>query len=798
MTGFLHERELSRKTFLKGSGALVVGFSLLGAGLGTKAAKAVGEDPFASNGPVDMYEVNSWLRIHADNTASLYTHSIEMGQGGPLGLLMIAADELDMDLSQLKFMIDDTNVMPDTGRTAGSKSIRSAGPKVRAASAHARQALLGLASASLGVATSQLTVSKGVVSGGGKQITYGQLIGDKLLNVRMPASYGFRALSAGIDTSTGDTTGLWQNVAPAKATSQYKLVGTRVPRLDIPDKVTGKYVYIHNVRIPGMLHGRVVRPRGQGAVGSGRASAILSVDESSIRHIPGARVVRKGNFLGVIAPKEYDAIQAAAQLKVKWADTPKISSSGNLWKSMRDFDAAGQAPARHQVDVGNVDAALKSAAKVVSQTYKYAYNAHGVIGPSCAVADVRSNAALILCNSQDSYVLRSKLSALLSLPVNRIRVRYFEGSSTYGCSPCRYETSQAAAMLSQLAGAPVRLQFMRWDEQGWGNYSPATMVDIRAGIDANGNIVAHHYTGILMPGMPVELIPQWDPTALQSGLFTQPAPGLASANDYGGAARQQVYNIPNVRVTAKSLPLMDNYFVTQTIRAPGWIQAAWASESMIDELATAANMDPIAFRVKNFVADPGGRKLAVVEALKSISKWQPKVSASKLATGDVVTGRGVAFANNGDFSPGSLSTYAGAVADIEVNKKTGKIVVKQLYLAQDAGLTINPGLVENQMIGGSVQSVSRALHEEVGFDTKRVTSLDWTTYPILRFKDSPKVATTVVQHVDEKSNSAGEETVPPIPPAIAAAFFDATGVRLRETPMIPARVRGALKAAGVA
>ena len=340
--------------------------------------------------------------------------------------------------------------------------------------------------------------------------------------------------------------------------------------------------------------------------------------------------------------------------------------------------------------------------------------------------------------------------------------------------------------MSQLAGAPVRLQFMRWDEHGWDNYAPAVMIDLRGGVDANGNLVATHSTHFQIPTYSVTNTPEWDTTSQQVG-FALPTPSLGSADQ----TAQAQYTIPNRRVTSKSLPLFNNYFRTATMRAPGAVQSTFAFEQMIDELAHAANMDPFAFRVKNLAPDPTNRMQGVATALQSLSKWTPKVAASNLSSADVVTGRGVAFAPYG-------SSYAAVVADVEVNKKTGKVVAKQMFAAQDAGLTINPALVENQMMGSVIQATSRALLEEVAFNTSHVTSLDWVTYPILRFKDSPTVATAVVQRTDQASGGSGEIPTPSTVAALANAFFDATGVRIREAPMTPGRVRATLKAAGVA
>src|SRR5438477_5121724 len=342
MTGLLHEKEFSRKNFLKGGGAMLVGFSVLGAGLGAKAAKAAGDDPYASNGPYDQTALDSWLIVHSDNTASLKIGTVEMGQGTPTALLIIAAEELNMDFKQMKMITHDTNVTPNQGASVGSQGVQTGGKQTRAAAAAAYQALLKLASADPGVPTSSLSVKSGVVSGGGRTVTYGQLIGDKLFNTSIT---GFNV--AGNATTPARAVAGGPNTKPVSAYTMVGLPGV-AQRVDIPDKVTGKYTFVHNIKLPGMLHGRLVRPRGQGAYGAGTNVPILSVDESSIKHIPGATIVRAGNFLGVVAEKEYDAIQAAAQLKVKWADMPTIRPVGNLFKGMRDDDSAGKAPARIQ------------------------------------------------------------------------------------------------------------------------------------------------------------------------------------------------------------------------------------------------------------------------------------------------------------------------------------------------------------------------------------------------------------------------------------------------------------------
>jgi nicotinate dehydrogenase subunit B len=748
--------EFSRRSFLKGGGALVVGFSL--AGVAGKAHAA--DSPFASNAPYDPALIDSWITIHADNTASIKSGRVELGQGTSNGLMMIAGEELDMDLKQLRWVNVDTNVTPDTGGTYGSSSIRTAGPQVRAAAAYARQALLAMAATQLGVPVASLSVKSGVVSGGGKTITYGQLLGDKLFN-----------------TTTGART-LTQFQAPAKPVSAYKLVGTSPPRVDIPDKVAGTYTYVHNIRVPGMLHARIIRPRGQGGYGTG--VQIASVDEGSIKHIAGARLLRKENFLAVVAPHEYDAIQAAAQLKVKWVENPILPGDRGINNMMRKQDAAGQTVTT-TVASGNVDAAFASAAKVLSASYSYGYNSHAPMGPTCCVAGVTKDGAVIYTNGQDSYVARPRVAAVNGLPANKIRFIYYEGGGSCGGHPARYDAPPAVALISQLAGAPVRLQYMRWDEQGWDAYGPSSLEAIRAAIDANGKITAFETTRWAFPT--AGLAKLRETTEEQLGMQLTNAQILGTIPT--ASLEASFYAIPNQRGISKAVPYLNGGYLKQApIRETA--TAVFAVETMIDELAYAAGMDPIEFRIANMSPATNSRDIDPLVAMKQVANWQPRRAASQLQSGDIVRGRGVA----------STGKTGAVVAEIEVNKKTGKIRATHMYGVQDVGLAISPGLVQNQMSGSLIQTVSRSF-EAVRYSKSRVTSLDFVTYPILRFKDAPKVTTVVLQRTDQTSTGAGEPLVPGTPPALANAFFDATGVRIRDWPLTPGTVRAVLKAAGV-
>jgi len=772
MTEILN-KELSRKSFLKGGGALIVGFSVAGAATAGKAGAAV--DPFASPGPADPNSVDSFLIIHSDNTASLNSGRIELGQGSTTGLRMIAAEELDMEVNQLRHIAFDTGgatPSPNTGNTGGSTSISQGGPLVRRAAAEAKVALLGMAAANLGVPAAQLSVSKGVVSGGGKSVTYGQLVGDKLMNVKFA------------------TTTLNAGVAPGKPVSQYKVVGLQRPqRDDIPSIVDGTHTYAVNLRIPGMWHGRVVRPRGQGAYGDGTNPVPIKIDQSSIKHLKGVKIVQVGNVLGVVAPREYDAIQAAAQLKVQWSDPPVISGSGNLWKWMREQDSAGKAPARIAAQTaGFSDAAMKSAAKTYSGTFTYHYQMHAPIGPNIALASVTNDSAIVYSHVKNGYGnTRPQVAAALSSASKRtydparVRVVYYEGASSFGGGAQHVDVGEAAAVLSLGAGVPVRLQLMRWDEHGWDNYSPATMWDVAGGVDASGKIVAFDATSFGMGAY------NKTPTESMVGQ-AMVAPGNGPADTtYSGTQ----YNIANRRIVGKTTPTLNNAFKTSTLRAPNAMQTCFATEQVIDQLAYLAGMDPYQFRLSNITTADQNQWRDSLVAVGQAANWQPRVANSIKQTGNIRKGRGIALG-------GFAGSQSGIVAEIEVNMKSGKIVAKQMYASQVAGLTVAPSLVENQMSGALIMGVSRALHEAVAFDKGRVTSLDWVSYPLLRIKDAPKVTTVPVQRLDLQATGSGEPPTAASAAAIANAFFDATGVRLHKCPMTADSVRAELAAAGSA
>ena len=620
---------------------------------------------------------------------------------------------------------------------------------MRTASAEARQALLQMASKKLDAPVDRLTVAKGVVAvqGGPKQsVTYGELVGGKLFNVAFTGT------------------------APVKKPDEYKVVGTRVPRNDTPLKVKGSYVYMQHARVPDMLHGRVVRPRGQRAYGAGAKA--LQVDESSIHGIPGARVVRRGDFVGVVAENEWDAVRAARQLKVTWESAPTLPGNTKLYEQMR----AGEAKENVVRQTGDVAAALASAPHVASQICHGPYQAHAPFGPNCALADVKPDSALVMCSTQDVYGTRNGLSRLLNLPADKVRVQYYEGSGTYGHS-CYDDVAQAAALLSQLAGKPVRLQFMRWDELGWDNYGPAHVGEVKAAADANGKLVAYEYHGWQHGWIGVETSAQLTGAAVAE--FPAGAVMGVSGLNCGG-----MYAIPNQRLVSHMLAAKD-YLKGGWLRSPLDLSFSFASEQAIDQLAYLASLDPYEFRQRN-IPDPRWR--GVLDAAAKAANWKPRRAGANRSEGKVVTGRGIGVGTH-------LASYGAAVAEIEINKETGRVRAKHLYGAIDAGQVVNPAFVENQISGQLVQTASRMFKEEVQFSTTAVTSLDWNSYPILRFEESPEVTAVVVQHLDQRSTGAGEEVMAAAAAAIANAFFDATGVRMTEYPFTPARVQAALKRA---
>jgi CO/xanthine dehydrogenase Mo-binding subunit len=771
-------KPLPRRDFLKTAGVVIAAYSIGG----KLRAQTPPAGPAATrglvSGPPDPNELDSWIAINADNTATIYSGYVDLGQGGPTALEQIAAEELDLDFDQVKTAAVDTFVSTN-GLTLASRTAAIGGNETRAAAAEARRLLLELASRHLEAPVEKLTVARGVVSTRrGGSVTYAELVADKAFGRKFEQF----AYNGGIELPRKDG-----NHAVPKPRDGYRIVGTRVARPDIAEKVKGTYQFVQHVRLPGMVHARIVWPCGQGAHGISNPT-VVGIDESSIKDISGVRIVRRNNLVGVVAAREWDAVRAARQLKVTWEPfAAALPGHEGLFDSFRSAATNDLI----DTDTGDVDAALASGAHSISSTYHGPYQSHGTMAPNCAVADVTADAALIICSSQALFQMRFGLAQLLGLPVEKIRLRYAPGSNTYGNS-CYGEVANAAAVLSQEVGKPVRLQLSREDEHGWDNYGPALLSDVRAAADADGKLIALDYGAWVHATA-------WFETASQLALGTPPPTGGfgVERSGPGGAglfsvhlSQTDMYDAPNRRIVNHRVT-GPGYLRTGALRAPMDPSTYFALEGAIDELAHAAKLDPYEFRKRN-ISHP--RWLGVLEAATRAAKWTPRVAASGLSSARIVTGRGLGLGTHHlPQNQGTRVTYAAAVVDIEVNKNTGVVVAKHVYGAMDCGLAINPGIVESQIVGMCVHGTSLALCEEVQFNETNVTSLDWSSYETLRFGNHPAVTPILIQQLHEQSSGAGEEVLPAVVAAIGNAFFDATGVRLRQYPLTPTRVLAALR-----
>jgi len=788
---------VDRREFLKISGAVVVGI-----GVGNIAAGQAqgGLQRGLVSGPPDPAAIDSYLAVHANNTASIYLGYVDLGQGGPTALCQVAADELDLDFTQVSIVRNDT-FMSTNGFTAASRTAGIGGVETRVAAAEARRVLLGLASERLNAPVQELTVAKGVVSvkiAPQRSVTYGELLGDKPFN-RKFEPVRFNQLGEAMPRTGAD-------IAPLKPSSEYRIVGTRVPRPDMLDKVRGTYEYMQHVRVPGMLHGRVVWPQGQVA-GAVSPPKVVSIDESSIRDMPGVRIVRRQNFVGVVAEREWDAVRASRQLKVTWDAFPAV-----LPGHEGVHDAFRKAATNDIVvfNSGDANAVFNSPGlRVASATYRGPYEAHGTMAPNCALADIKSDSAMVMSSSQSLFQIRDTVAQLTGVPADKVRVQYYPGSNTYGLS-CYTDVAEAAAIMSKEVGKPVRVQLSRQDEFGWDNYGPAHLADMRGAVDANGKLVAFEYQAWGYDGNGVGTasrllalgVPQGGGRGSAGGAAAGPgggASGVAQGGNLVGGLYQirisqnDMYDVPSRRLIEHRLDGR-GYLKLGPLRAPLDPPYFFAQEGMIDELAHLAKLDPWEFRKRN-ISNP--RWLGVLEAAANAAKWTPRVAASNVSSARVVTGRGIAVGTH-HLHPnqGDRVTFAAAVVEVEVNKDNGRVIAKHVYGAMDCGLAINPGIVESQIVGMSVHGTSLALKEELQFSQTNVTSLDWNSYQTLRCGEAPDVTPIVVQRLNEKSTGAGEEVLPAVVGAIGNAFFDATGVRLRQFPLTPRRVLAALKSAG--
>ena len=760
---------VSRRGFLRSSGALIVSFSAVSIPLPFTNAQS----PFDTHSShIDPAKLDSWIAVAADGSVTAQTGKCDFGQGMLTAQTQLVAEELCVSIGRVKLIQCDTSVCPDQGTTSGSQStptnFNSTG--LAQAAATAREALVSMAAQRLGEPADQLTVADGVISGKtGSRVTYQQLIGNKRFNLQLSA------------------------IAKRRSPTQWAVLGKPVPSLDRAALMTGQFEFVHNVRVPGMLHGRVVRPPDVGATFAG-------IDESSVRQIPGlVKVVVRNNFVGVVAEKQWQAIQAARQLKVKWNPGTGLPAQKTFYDSLRK-QASRDALA---VDSKDIERQLAAAHTVVQATYKYPYQMHGSVGASCAVADVKPDNTTIWSATQSAYPTRSNVAKLLATPLESVRIIFVRGSGCYGLNGAD-TVSFDAAVLSQAAGRPVRVLLSRQDEMAWENFGSACVVEQRAGLDQNGDILVWdcetwvasrgNRPGYDRPGNVITgVLLGYEPEPITPQAAAEPTRELrnrdnAAPSYIAGCVHGKCSGAGSVRSERVLVHTVASPFFTGPLRSPLRIQNTFAHESFMDELSAAANADPVAFRLRH-LRDP--RLIDVVKSAAEVAKWE-KHSArptNRLRTG-TVSGRGMAcVAYEGD------NGYAALVAEVSVDLVSGRVQPRKLYVALDCGPISNPDGLRNQTEGGILQGMSRSLVEEVKWDDMRITSNDWETYPSLYLDllvELPTIEISLLNRTEVPATGAGETAITIVPAAIGNAIFNATGVRLREMPFTADRVKAAL------
>jgi CO/xanthine dehydrogenase Mo-binding subunit len=753
-------KPISRRAFMrKGSEALVVAF-----GFHSGIPPVIGwaqTQPTPGAKPVIPEELDSWLAVGRDGKVTVYTGRIDMGTGVETAFGQLISDELDVPFESVKIVMGDTDLTPDQGKSTASSNASIGARPLRIAAAEARRTLLKMAAERLAVSVDKLDVAEGVVrvrTVPSKQISYAELIGGRRFATRLAqASIGppDQALTAGIGTQPVASNGL-----RLKGSSDLRLVGKSIPRVDVPAKVTASFPYVHNVRVPSMVHGRVIRP-------PKIESSLVAFDESSVSGVPGVKVVRKGNFLGVVAEREEQAIEAARLLKVQWTGGRTLPAYEDLYQTVRGAKLVKTEVAKNS---GSVDSGLASAAKMFEATYRYPVQLHAMMGPSCAVADVRDGRATVWSGSQWVQGDRRNLAGMLGIPLENVHVIWVQASGSYGRLGCD-DAAADAALLSQAVGRPVRVQWMRHDEHGWEPMSPAMTMELRAGVDEQGRITAFEFQ-------------QWSQSHSRGESGNSLAWRLAGGNPdwdrFSGGPYPPSYEFPNTRMTGH---FVEELFRSIYLRAPGRIQGNFAIESFLDEIAAGQRTDPVEFR-RRYLKD--AMALQVLDAAVQKAGWQTRPSPQQQGRQSIMSGRGISFGEHGP------EKRAVIVAEVQVNRTSGSVRVSKIVIAVACGRVINPQGLRHQVQGAVLQGISRTLFEAVKFDGSRVTSLDWRSYPVLKFSDVPEIETVLVDQRDLEPQGAGELATVPVAAALSNAIFDATGVRLRQVPFTPERVKGAL------
>jgi CO/xanthine dehydrogenase Mo-binding subunit len=738
-------REYSRRQFGQAAAGIVLFFSMRpGAVLGQSM-------PAKLPGDLEAHRrLDSWLRINPEGNIEVFTGKVELGQGNLTALAQIAAEELDVAFERIRMRSVDTSHSPDEGYTAGSASIEVAGSALRYAAANARAGLLEMAAAKLGVIIDGLTVDDGVIGSpaAASQVTYWQL-----------------ALETPLARNASNGVSL-------KSPSKYRTVGRSVPRLDIPAKITGGEAYVQDMRPPGMLFGRVVRPPSYDA-------QLTAFDDAAVKGLPGVvTVVRDGRFLGVVARREEQALAARAALQraATWRIEPALPDDARMADFLRASADARVTTVSSRLPGANTPEAVQT----LTGSYSKPYLAHASIGPSCALAAISDGTLTVWSHTQGPYQLRADIAKVTGLPLDNVRVIHAQGSGCYGHNGADDVALDAALMSRAVDGAPVKVQWMRDDEFGWEPFGSAMSMTLQAKLAGDGSIVDWQYdlwsdTFNMRPGTAggVNLLAAWH--------LAQPfqsAPPREIPLPSGGADRNAVpyYDFPSQRIMEHFLPAMP--IRVSALRSLGAFGNVFAIESFMDELADTVGADPVDYRLRHLSHD---RAKAVIRTVADRARWQ---AGSK---GDGTRGRGISFVRYE-----TTKTYIALIADIVVDRTSSVIRVERITVAADAGLIVTPDGISNQIEGAVIQGTSWTLKESVRFDRERITSRDWASYPILTFPETPEIDIVLLNHPDLPSLGAGEAALPPVPAAIANAFFNATGKRLRDLPFGRDRIRAAL------
>ena len=760
----------SRRDFLRGCGALIVSF---GAAPLTQFSSS-GQGQFQTHpGHIDPARLDSWLAIGADGAITAYTGKCDFGQGVFTAQTQLIAEELCVPITRVKLIECDTAITPDQGTTSGSQTTPTNfnTENLALAAATAREALLSLAAKQLGEPVDHLKLENGVVTGGsGRRVTYGDLVGSKQFNLPLNPN------------------------AKRRSAAEWTVLGKPVPSLDRVALMTGQFEFLHHLRVPGMLHGRVVRPPEMGAT-------VALVDEHSVRDLPGLmKVVVRKNFVGVVAETQYQAVLAARQLVVRWNPGPALPAQKTFFEHLQ------QQPSHDalSVDSQDVDMQLAAASSVLRARYTYPYQMHGSVGASCALADVRPDGATVWSATQSAYPTRSIVAILLGLPLDSVRVIYARGSGCYGLNGAD-AVSFDAAMLSQAVGRPVRLQFSRQDEMMWENFGSACVVEHRAGIAADGRILAWdrenwvaslgNRPGYDRPGNVISgMLAGYPPEPLKPGPAKPPAGELSNGSNtvpsyFAGCIAGKCGGGGTIKSERVLTHTVRSPFFTGPLRSPLRIQNTFANECFMDELCAHAKADPVSFRLQHL---RDSRVIGVLNAAAKAAGWAPRPSPTpSVAPTVLMSGRGIAcVAYEGE------NGYAALVAEVTVDLESGLVHPTRFVVALDCGPISNPDGLRNQIEGGILQGTSRALVEEVTWDERRITSVDWESYNSLHLDyEIPTIESVFVTPAGVPATGAGETAITVTPAAIGNAIFDATGVRLRDLPFTPERVKAALRQA---